>query len=290
MKSKSKVLASLLLLCFMLSSCVYSLFPIYTEDTLVSIPDLMGKWMSGDDEENYIIISDGVTVEGSVTYRPSDGAAKNQNEVKISEPKFEVTIDEGDYAIIEGDTVRDVEKIEAYYRVKFDSMLASKEVKDGLNTLGESLNKLGNSLNRIGKPNKPRSYTINKKSYLMTVVEDGQPTKYELHVVKIGDELYMDLTATENDYRDMIFDSIVWFPVHAFMKMELNGDELKLTQFDLEKLNKLFKSNLIRLRNENVDGTILITAQPKELQKFFEKYTDDETVFEEAEIYTRVAQ
>jgi hypothetical protein len=74
------------------------------------------------------------------------------------------------------------------------------------------------------------------------------------------------------------------------MKVKLNGNKLDLIQFDLDKLNKLFKSNLIRLRNENVDGTILITAQPKELQKFLDKYSDDESVFEDAESYTRILQ
>jgi len=74
------------------------------------------------------------------------------------------------------------------------------------------------------------------------------------------------------------------------MKVKLNGNKLDLIQFDLDKLNKLFKSNLIRLRNENVDGTILITAQPKELQKFLDKYSEDESVFEDGESYTRILQ
>ena len=62
-----------------------------------------------------------------------------------------------------------------------------------------------------------------------------------------------------------------------------------MIHFDLEKLNDLFESNLIRLRHENVDGTILITAQPKELQKFFDTYADDESVFDTRETYSRAS-
>jgi len=74
------------------------------------------------------------------------------------------------------------------------------------------------------------------------------------------------------------------------MKMDMKDGKLNLTMFDLEKLNKLFDSNLIRLRHENVDGTVLITAQPKEIQKFLEKYADDESVFESIETYARVVE
>ena len=78
-------------------------------------------------------------------------------------------------------------------------------------------------------------------------------------------------------------------PVHTFAKLKFSGMQLYLTSFDLEKLNKLFESNLIRLRHENVDGTILITAQPKEIQKFIDKYSEDESVFEDTETYQKAS-
>jgi len=290
MKKKTKVFATLLLLCFFLSSCVYSLFPIYTDDTLVYLPEIVGKWQSSSDEEDYILISDGVAVEGTITVTESDDKTPKESEVKISKPTFKVTIDEGDYAIIEGDTIRDQAKIQAYYEKQFDSLISSKKMKDNFKKFGENLNEFGNRLSDLGKPKKPKSYSIDKKSYLMTVIDDGEPIKYELHLVKIGDDIFMDLAATDSDYSDSAFESMVWFPVHTFMKMGMDGDQLKLTHFDLDKLNKLFKSNLIRLRHENVDGTILITAQPKELQKFLDKYSEDESVFDDTETYTRVAQ
>lgn len=52
---KSKVILAFTALMFLMSSCVYSLFPIYTEDTLVFLPDLLGKWqLSVNDPDSYI--------------------------------------------------------------------------------------------------------------------------------------------------------------------------------------------------------------------------------------------
>lgn len=297
MKKKSKVIAALVMLIFLMSSCVYSLFPIYTEDTLVYLPELLGKWKMGEDPDDYIIISDGSTVDQTITVIQSDSKENHKNGVNVSKPTFQVTMDEDDFVIIEGDTVRDQKKIEAYYQVKFDSLLLSEKFKNNLNKFGENLNEFGKNLNEfgerindLGNSVKPKTFKSGKKSYLMQVFEDGEPTNYEMHLVQIGDDLFMDLSATDDNYTDKVFGSMVWFPVHTFMKVKLNGNKLDLIQFDLDKLNKLFKSNLIRLRNENVDGTILITAQPKELQKFLDKYSDDESVFEESESYTRILQ
>ena len=109
-----------------------------------------------------------------------------------------------------------------------------------------------------------------------------------MHLAQIGDDIFMDLYATDDSFSDSAFGSNVWFPVHTFMKLELDNDQLTITQFDLEKMNKLFDSNLIRMKHENIDGTVLITAKPEEIQKFLKKYSRDESVFDEVETYSRI--
>jgi hypothetical protein len=74
------------------------------------------------------------------------------------------------------------------------------------------------------------------------------------------------------------------------MKLGLEGNQMNITPFDLEKLNELFKSNLIRLRHEYVDGNVLITAQPEEIQAFIKRYSNDESVFEDTDTFTRFIQ
>jgi len=176
-----------------LTSCVYSLFPIYTEDTLVFKPELLGKWESKDD---YIVFE-----------QYKDGEVKENS----------------------------------------------------------------------------------SKTYRMTVKDQGKDdVKYIVHLVEIGNELFMDLYPIIT-YRGTKFGEDNVLPVHSFMKIDLKPKTMDIVFFDLDKLNKLFESNLIRLRHENVDGTILITAQPKELQKFLEKYSKDESVYDYTETYSKVA-
>lgn len=126
------------------------------------------------------------------------------------------------------------------------------------------------------------------KSYKLTVTEEnGSEMAYTAHLVEIGGDLFMDLYPITNYSSKDFSDN--YFPVHTFYKVEISEDKFTMIHFDLDKLNDLFKSNLIRLRHENVDGTILITAQPKELQKFISKYAEDESVFDHSETYTRAS-
>ena len=105
-------------------------------------------------------------------------------------------------------------------------------------------------------------------------------------LAKIGDDHFLDLYPV--DGMDDEYTSRNLFPVHTFMKLNLSGDYLEIVQFDMSKLTDLFKSNQIRLRHEKVDGAIMITAQPKEIQKFLDSYSEDEEVFENPEIYKRI--
>jgi len=82
MKSKLKVLSVFGLLIIGMSSCVYSLFPIYTEDTLVYLPELEGKWLEHDNEGNYIVFESNAAIEASLSVKP--GPADPQAEAEIT--------------------------------------------------------------------------------------------------------------------------------------------------------------------------------------------------------------
>ena len=52
---KLKVIIAFAVVMLIMNSCVYSLFPIYTEDTLVFLPELVGKWQSEpNNDEDFI--------------------------------------------------------------------------------------------------------------------------------------------------------------------------------------------------------------------------------------------
>jgi hypothetical protein len=184
---------------------VYSLFPIYTDDTLVYFPELLGRW----------------EMEGGEDY------------IKFStKPKA------------------------------FD-WFSNEEAKD-----------------------ESEDSTI-EKDYLVEIMDGEELMAFVGHIAKIGDDLFLDLYPDDPYSNGSTLSNV--FPVHTFVKLKFSGKQLYMTPFDLQKLNKLFESNLIRLRHENVDGMILITAQPKEIQKFIDRYSEDESVFEETETYQKAS-
>ncbi|TXE05761.1 hypothetical protein [Algoriphagus aquimarinus] len=198
---KAKSILAFGLLVVLLNSCVYSLFPIYTDDTLVYFPELIGRWEM--DDEDYIEFSNA-----------------------SSGPSF------------------------------FGSSSESTDLSKN-------------------------------KAYSIEIMDGEELMAFVGHIAKIGNDLFLDLYPDDPYSNGSTLSNVI--PVHTFVKLKFSGKQLYLTSFDLEKLNKLFESNLIRLRHENVDGTILITAQPKEIQKFIDRYSDDESVFEETEKYKRAS-
>lgn len=282
MKKRLKVLIAFSALVIGMSSCVYSLFPIYTEDTIVYVPELVGKWKLTDSGDEYVIFEPGFNEDATISISKETQQAPGEPKVVTN---FSIDFDDDEYIVIEGDTIRDKEKIKAYYQKELDSTLLR---------LGETLKKtlegIGKAMDDLKKQNGAFSFSTEDQSYKMTYVSGDDKFEYTAHLAQIGNDLFLDMFPTDGEHADKTFNSMVWFPVHMFMKLEIEGDQIKLTQFDLDKMNKLFDSNLIRLRHENVDGTVLITAQPKEIQKFLDKYSDDESVFEDESTYSRVVE
>ncbi|MFY0591133.1 hypothetical protein [Roseivirga sp.] len=293
MKKKLKVLLAISLLTICMSSCVYSLFPIYTEESIVYLPELIGKWELDGYGERYVEFKSSTALDLNIKVNESDQNAKT----KVSS-SFEVTVGDNDYIVVKGDTIRDREVVQAYWDAQMDSLSDEFEGKmlefgtkleEALAKMGTAFNKLGKAFNNIGSTNTMK-YSSSSKSYKMILNDEGQIFEYEATLTLIGDDYFLDLYATEGDQVDLTMESRVWFPVHTFMKVDVEVDRISITEFDLQKMNKLFESNLVRMRHENVDGTILITAKTEEIRQFLDKYSNDETVFEKPEFYNKVAQ
>lgn len=279
MKKTSLVFIILLI---SMSSCVYSLFPIYTSDTVVFKKELLGKWSTGEKADEYIIF---------------ETRSNEEEEKKTTQERPPVvyldSIKVGTLTMRFQEVLPKEEK---------DSIIARLEKKFADNDLEENLTPLIEDMSPgFSKPledlkkakgdNKANFMgtieVYEKKSYKMTVFSDGKKEEYLTHLVEIGDDLFLDIYPKVEVSSNFLMGNN-YFPVHTFLKLEVTNDQLNLTFFDLEKLNKLFESNLIRIRHEMVEGSVLITAQPEEIQKFLDKYADDKTVFDYTESYSRI--
>ncbi|MEM6641372.1 MAG: hypothetical protein AAF616_00220 [Bacteroidota bacterium] len=276
MKKQTIILFGVLLAT--MSSCVYSLFPIYTEDTVVFREELLGKWVIGD-EGAYML------------FETKEKKGKDQDYKYVIEVNEGLTLSSNDPIFImnDGKQVFDKDSIISIMnkrmskgKPKESTDRKTKDTKIG-KELQEKITKKGGKLDYEGSV-----YVFEENSYELTIVdEEGKEDAYIAHLVDIKGNLFLDLYPIK-DYDSFDFTDN-YFPVHTFFKLAVTKSELTITHFDLDKLNKLFESNLIRLRHENVDGKILITAQSSELQKFIDRYSEDETVFDRSETYKKAS-
>lgn len=277
---KLKLFAAFSALVFLMSSCVYSLFPIYTDDTLVYLPELVGKWMMNPDEPDdyieFIPMADSAEED-------SDAEPVETYTDSIVTADWTVRYNAADGMMVNRKMVYDKDSIRTYYEKILTPDKEKKPKSDkAFEALGDAAQKAIDASSKF----EGAAYITREESYKMVVIEGDERYVYQAHVAKIGSDLFLDLYPLP-EYSEEVFGTNL-FPVHTFMKLNLESGKLELTQFDLEKLNKLFESNLVRLRHEMVDGTVLITAQPKEIQKFLDKYASDESVFEGKEVYSKV--
>ena len=124
---------------------------------------------------------------------------------------------------------------------------------------------------------------IDSTSYNLTQkYEDDEMTnssEFSVHVVKLGENYFLDFYLEKFD-DNLFLQNFHIIPVHTFAKLKVEKNKLEIQWFDQEWLEDLLKKNRIRIHHENNGDFILLTAKPAELQKFVNKYADDEKAFE----------
>lgn len=129
--------------------------------------------------------------------------------------------------------------------------------------------------------------------YHLTLCEDGVWSRFDVHLVKIGEYTYMDFyidrdypreKGKENKY---VYADWHLIPTHSFSRIHLSEDQLIIENFDTDWLEKLFKERKIRIKHEMVNDEVLLTASPEDLQKFVRKYANHEKAFEEGDVYSK---
>jgi len=117
---------------------------------------------------------------------------------------------------------------------------------------------------------------------LMLKDKDNKESEFSVHIIKLGGHYFLDFYLEDflgNDELDLASFHIV--PVHTFAKVSVTKNRLQINWYDQDWLEKLIKENKIRIRHEYNGDYILLTASPKELQKFVTKYVNSEEAFKD---------
>lgn len=251
-----KIIYCLAILILMISSCVPSLHPIYTEDTLITNDMLEGKWVS----ERQI------SLKPSIEVVADDEAAINKGK------EFLKNI---------GKSKQDHWLFERATEIKAFKKGATGETKIDLEIGTPSLLSLDEEWEvKVGK--KHPFYIL---SYTEETLGDTIKTTMLCHLTSIGKDTYInffpyDLKSKKKRSRF----SANFVSAHSFAKIMVGKNKIVIKPFDAEKLESLLKSNRLRLKYESIGDRIILTASTQELRSFLEKYGDRDDLFDEEEI------
>lgn len=114
-----------------------------------------------------------------------------------------------------------------------------------------------------------------KKYKLVLKDEEGKSGEFEVHLLKLGGQQFLDLFPGETGFKDwnkMDTYKIHFIPAHSFLKVERITPDLEVSQMDLEWLQKFLQKRPSAIKHEVLDGRIVFTAPTRELQKFVVKH------------------
>jgi hypothetical protein len=91
-------------------------------------------------------------------------------------------------------------------------------------------------------------------------------------LVRLGDERYLDLVQNKKALDEN--PTFYVLPFHTIYRLRLSGDGLEMAYFDDDKIAAQIESGKLRIAHEQVNGDILLTAGPEELQKLAREHPE----------------
>ena len=125
---------------------------------------------------------------------------------------------------------------------------------------------------------------------MVDVEEDEDPAKFEVRLVKLGGQTFLDLFPAPQEPNNGLYRLHV-IRAHTFMKVTLDGDNLGVMMLDQDWLKNALKAGDSPLAHQKLaDGDLLLTAPTPDLQDFILKSCADPDAFGEPMIFTRREQ
>lgn len=124
-----------------------------------------------------------------------------------------------------------------------------------------------------------------ENAYILITSEKGDEAGYKTHLVKLGNDSYLDIFPSDTLKDSFLFDA-THFPVHYFWKIGIMHEEIVLSTMDSELADSLINDHLFDIPYVlSEDGWLLVTASTEKLQKFFK---ENENLFTDPVVYRRV--
>lgn len=128
-------------------------------------------------------------------------------------------------------------------------------------------------------------------AYKVTYVQDGKPGRFEGHLLRIGEQLFLDLRPEEPDIAANDYYKLHLIPAHTFLRVDLAADTFTIRPLDYRWLADLLDKDPKAVAHERIeDDMVVLTAPPKELQAFLRRHLENKDAFGDAGEYRRAKE
>jgi len=126
-----------------------------------------------------------------------------------------------------------------------------------------------------------------KNAYkLVFTSEDGLKGSFVAHLVKLRDDLFLDIFPDKAPWdledpneSDWPYNALLLIPAHTFVKIDSVGPRLKMRLMLETELKKMLEEDPDIIAHVTVEDRPVLTASTKELQAFVLKYADSDKLF-----------
>jgi len=127
-----------------------------------------------------------------------------------------------------------------------------------------------------------------EKAYKLIYTDDkGKNGEFIAHLMKIDGKLFIDVFPAELDIEKNDMYKGHFMPVHTFVYISQTEPNPRVSNLEPKWLEKYLEKNPKAIRHEKTDKDILLTAPPKELQKFVLKHLKTEGAFDQSNDFER---
>jgi hypothetical protein len=143
------------------------------------------------------------------------------------------------------------------------------------------------------KPDNPDVWKFEcatNKMYQLTITDkEGKQGKFAACLFQLKQEYFLDLIPADCNYATNQADLVAFsmFPGHLLVRVAQIEPELKLAFFDFDWLGKFLEKNPKALAHYREGDRLLLTAGPRELQKFVLKHLSGGELFEKPDVMVR---
>jgi hypothetical protein len=117
-------------------------------------------------------------------------------------------------------------------------------------------------------------------SYVMTDQSDQPESKFDVHLFKLGSNLYMDLYPRLKGGSEGQLLSVQLIKAHSLLWVHQVASSLVTSSIDQDKLKKLLAAKPALLPHLTEDDRTVFTASTEELQNFITRYLSTADLFE----------